>query len=191
MLAPIVLANHPLRHAAEEFSAADVAYRKMVAIGVCDFVEYEKAWRSFLHRIERVWTKTQAAVHRMSGWKKIESEISHLRKSDPLLNYLQQARNVEEHSIQELATDWDAKLTAVQIGAEVPLSWQPWDRPLLPVTNRGVKFDPPRIHLGNSIEPLLGKGKAEPRVVAELALRFYVDFLNRVSTEVVGDKRDV
>jgi hypothetical protein len=186
-----LLANHPLRHAVEEFSAANVAYRNMDAIGVGDFVEYEKAWRTFLHRIERVWTKTQAAVHRMPGWKKIESEISHLRKSDPLLNYLQQARNVEEHSIQELATDWDAKLTAVQLGTEVQLSWQPWDRPLLPVTNRSVRFDPPRIHLGKSIEPQLGKGKAEPRVVAELALRFYVDFLNRVSTEVVGDKRDV
>jgi hypothetical protein len=127
----------------------------------------------------------------MPGWQKIESEVSRLRKIDPLLNYLQQARNVEEHSIQELATDWDAKPTAVQIGTEVQLSWQPWDRPLLPVTNRGVKFAPPRIHLGASIDPLLGKGKAEPRVVAELALRFYVDFLNRVSAEVIGDLRDV
>lgn len=188
---PELLAEHPLRHAIEEFSSADVAYRKMVEIGVGDFVEYEKAWRSFLHRIERVWTKTQAAAHRMPGWQKIESEVSRLRKTDPLLNYLQQARNVEEHSIQELATDWDAKLTAVQFGTEVQLSWQPWDRPLLPVTNRGVKFDPPRIHLGKSIEPLLGKGKAETRVVAELALRFYVGFLDRVSTEVVGDLRDV
>ena len=188
---PELLAKHPLRHAIEEFSSADVAYRKMVEIGVGDFLEYEKAWRSFLHRIERVWTKTQAAVHRLPRWQKIESEISHIRKTDPLLNYLQQARNVEEHSIQELATDWDAKLTAVQVGTEVQLSWQPWDRPLLPVTNRGVKFDPPRIHLGQSIEPLLGKGKAETRIVAELAMRFYVDFLNRVSTEVVGDIRDV
>ena len=187
---PELLAKHPLRHAIEEFSCANVAYRKMVEIGVGDFVEYEKAWRIFLHRIERVWTKTQAAMHGKSGWQKIESEFSRLRKTDQLLNYLQQARNVEEHSIQELATDWDARLTAVQVGNEVKLSWQPWDRPLLPVTNRGVKFDPPRLHLGASIEPLLGKGKAEARVVAELALGFYVEFLNKVSTEVVGDLRD-
>ena len=186
-----LLDKHPLRHAIEEFSSADAAYRKMVEIGVVNFTEYEKAWRTFLHRIERVWTKTQAASHRMPRWQRIESEVSRLRKTDPLLNYLQQARNVEEHSIQELATDWEAKLTAVQIGTEVQLSWQPWDRPLLPVKNRGVKFDPPRIPLGISIVPLLGKGKAEPRVVAELALRFYVDFLNRVSTEVVGELRDV
>jgi hypothetical protein len=63
----------------------------------------------------------------MPSWSRVESEISHLRKKDPLLLYLQQARNVDEHSIQEIATDWDAKLTAVQIGQEVQLSWQPWD----------------------------------------------------------------
>ena len=188
---PELLPNHPFRQAIEELFFADAAYRKMVEIVVGDFTEYEKAWRSFLRRIERVWTKTQAAVHRMPGWKKIDSNTSHLRRSDPLLSYLQQARNVEEHSIQELATDWNAKLTAVQIGAHIHMSWQPWDRALLPVTNRGKKFDLPRIHMGKSIEPLLGKGKAETIVVAELALRFYVEFLNKVSTEVVGEKRDV
>jgi hypothetical protein len=163
----------------------------MVKIGIGDFAEYERAWRDFLGRIEKVWTKTQAAVHDMPGWPKIESDIAHLRKADPLLSYLQHARNVDEHSIQELATDWDAKLTSVQRRGELHVSWQPWDRPLLPVRNRGVTYDPPRTHLGKPIEPLLGKGKAEPRVVAELALAFYCDFFNRVSGEVVGKKRDV
>ncbi len=185
------LTNHPLRFAAEEFALADRAYRRMVEIGVGDFVEYEKAWRDFLHRIERVWVKTQAAVHGMPGWQKIESEVSSLRKTDPLLSYLQQARNVDEHSISDLARDWDPKLTATQKANKVELGWQPWDRPLLAVKNRDVTFDPPKTHMGKSIEHLKGKGKAEPRVVAELALRSYCDFLNRVSVEVVGGKRDV
>lgn len=186
-----VLKNHPLKSAAEEFELANRAYRRMVEIGIGDFSAYEKAWRDFLHRIERVWVKTQAAVHGMLNWKKIESEILHLRNTDPLLVYLRQARNVDEHTIAELAKDWDAKLTAVQKGSNIELSWQPWDRPLLPVRNRGVTYDPPKTHLGKSIEHLKGKGKAEPRVVAELALSFYIDFLNRVSTEVVGAKRVV
>ena len=185
------LKNHPLKSAGEEFALADRAYRRMVEISVGDFSEYEKAWRDFLHRIERVWVKTQAAVHGLPNWQKIESEVSLLRRKDPLLLYLQQARNVDEHSISELAKDWDAKLKAVQKGNKVQLSWQPWDRPLLPVKNRGVTYDPPKTHMGKSIEHLKGKGKAEPRVVAELALRFYCDFLNRVSTEVVGGKRDI
>lgn len=162
----------------------------MVEISVGDFSEYEKAWREFLRRIERVWVKTQAAVHSMPNWQKIESEVSRLRKKDPLLCYLQQARNVDEHSISDLTKDWDPKLKIKQKGDKVELSWQVWDRPLLPVKNRGVVYDPPKTHLGQSIEHLKCKGKAEPRVVAELALRFYCDFLNRVSAEVVGSKRD-
>lgn len=178
--------DHPLRFAIEEFYLADKAYREMVEISVGDFSTYEKAWREFLRRTERVWSKTQAAVHTMPGWKKIESEIAALRKSDPLLQYLVQARNAEEHSIADVTQDWNANLKAIQVGNKVHLSWDHWDRPLLPVINRGVTYHPPRQHLGKNIEPLLKKGKAETVIVAEFALRFYVDLLNRVSSEVVG-----
>ncbi|MEW6584307.1 MAG: hypothetical protein AB1442_01710 [Nitrospirota bacterium] len=79
--------NHPLRFAFEEFCLADDAYQKMIRSGVSNFPEYEKAWKEFLHRIERVWVKTQAAVHGMPNWQKIESEISMLRKKDPLVKH--------------------------------------------------------------------------------------------------------
>lgn len=59
-----LLKNHPLRHAAEEFDFANAAYHKMIKIAVGDFAEYEKAWREFLHRIERVWLKIKAARDR-------------------------------------------------------------------------------------------------------------------------------
>jgi len=162
----------------------------MVKIGLGDLSDYERAWRDFLRHIERFWTKTRVAVKHLTGWGKIESEISFLRKTDPVLLYLRHARNADEHSIQQLATDWDAKLKVDRTGADIHISWQPWDRPLLPVRNRGVTYNPPRSHLGNSIEHLLGNGKAEPRVIAELALAFYVDVFNRVSSEVVGARRD-
>jgi len=183
-----LLKNHPLRHAAEEFSLADCAYRKMVKISVGDFVEYEKAWREFLHHIERVWVKTQAVVYDMPNWKKIESEVLQLRKHDSLLAYLQQARNVDEHSISDVVKEWEPCFRAKQKCDRVELTWKEWDRPLLPVKNRGVVYSPPTNHLGNDIECLKHKGKAEPRVIAELALKFYCDFLNKVSVEVVGNK---
>lgn len=183
-MAQELIKNGPLKFAVQEFSFADEAYRRMVKIGVGDFFEYQKEWRKFLRRIERVWVKTQAAVHGMPNWQQIESEVSRLRKKDPLLHYLQQARNVDEHTISELAEDWEPRLEVKQTGNKVEIRWQPWDRPLLPVKNRGVTCDPPKTHLGKSIEHLKGKGKAEPRVVAELALRFYCHFLNRVYLEV-------
>lgn len=181
------LKSHPLHPAWMEFQAADVAYRRMVACGVGNFEEYELAWRELLGRIERVWAKTEAAVMAMPGWQKVKSDVTRLRRSDPLLIYLFQARNVDEHSIAPLAKEHDMNLQGkLTENGRVQLSWDPWDRPLLPVANRGVVYQPPRMHLGASIAPLLGKGKAEPRVVAELGMQFYINFLNRVSTEVVG-----
>jgi len=184
-----LLKNHPLRHAAEEFDLANAAYHKMVKIAVGDFIEYEKAWREFLHRIERVWLKIKAAVHDMPSWQKIETEVTELRENDSLLNYLQQARNIDQHTILDVVKDWDPQFVAKQKGDKVELGWKEWDRPLLPVEKRDVVYNPPDSHLGKSIKDLKHKGKAEPRVVAELALRFYCDLLNRVSAEVFGSKR--
>ena len=181
--------KHPLRHAAEEFEAADIAYRKMIGLGQA-FSEYEAAWREVLRRLERVWSKTQAAVHERPGWSKIQSEVASLRKNDPLLQYIVHARNADEHSIQDMAKEYEWNLSATPQPEGVVFRWSPWDRPLLPVMNRGVTYQPPRVHLGNSIEHLFGKGKAEPRVVAELAMRFYVTLLDRVSMEVVGNDYD-
>lgn len=179
--------KHPLGYAIAEFYAADSALRKMIGVGHT-FADYEALWREVLRRLERVWAKTRAAVRDRPGWQQIESEVAHLRRTDPLLRYIIQARNVDEHSIQELAREYEANLSATPQPGSILLRWSPWDRPLLPVTNRGVTYTPPRMHLGKSISHLLGQGKAEPRVVAELAMEFYVGVLNRVSHEVVkGD----
>jgi len=186
-----LLKNHPLRHAAEEFDLAVIAYHKMAKIAVGDFNEYEKAWREFLHRVERVWLKIQAAVHDMPGWQKIESEVTKLRNEDPLLSYVHQARDVDQHTVLDVVKDWDPQFKATQKGNKVELNWTAWDRPLLPVKKRDVVYNPPDSHLGKSIEHLKHKGNAEPRVVAELALEFYCGLLNRVSGEVVGSKRDL
>jgi hypothetical protein len=179
--------NYPLRFAYDELFFAEQAYQQMIKIRVSNFPEYEKAWRQFLHHIERVWVKSKAAVKDMPNWQKIEAEVSTLRKKDPLLSYIHQARNVDEHSISELTRDWDPKIKSKQKGAELEISWEPYDYKLLPVKNRGVIYDTPKTHLGQSIVHLKGKGKLEPRIIAELALRFYVDFFNRVSRDVVGE----
>jgi hypothetical protein len=186
---PTLLKDHPLRHAAAEFYLAVCAYRKMVKIGVSNFAEYEKSWRDFLHRIERVWVKTQAAVYGLPNWKQIESEVVKLRKEDPLLSYLQQARHVEEHSIADIVRDWHPGFEVKQKGNNVELKWKEWNYRLLPVKNRGNVYNPPSSHMGRKIEHLKHEGKAEPRVIAELALRFYCDFLNRVSAQATGINR--
>jgi hypothetical protein len=178
--------DHPLHHASKELIAAIDFYERMHRNHLAEFAAFESDWREFLQKIERVWNKIQAAVCQYPGWRKIESEINRLRSEDPLLSYLRHARNADEHSIQNVASDWDGRLRASQIGAtSVRVEWDPWDRPLLPVKNRGVLYQPPREHLGMDFTDRLKKGTAEPIVVADLALHFYKNLLDRVNRELL------
>lgn len=179
--------------AAKELKAADAAFRDMVAIGIQSFHEYDRAWRDFLHSIERAWNKTIAEARGRKNWQRIKSEYDHLRSTDPLLRYLIQARHASEHTIDPLIREWDANLKVTPIGDRVRIEWDDWDRPLLPITNRGTLFNPPKKHLGKPMSHYRRKGVSEPRTAAELAMQFYVPMLNRVyllrcSREVVPNK---
>ena len=183
--------GHPLHHATKELVAAVDAYMKLRSLHLGEFSEFEAAWSDFLHRVERVWSKTQGAVHSTPGWKKVETETTALRRSDPLLRYLIHARNAEEHSIQDVAKEWGEINVTNVTATSFTLSWPVYDRPLLAVANRGVIYTPPREHLGASIAHLLGQGVAEPIVVADLALHFYHSLINRVLLEVLATVDDV
>lgn len=178
--------DHPLHHASKELIAAVDFFGKLIAHHMGDFASFESAWREFLQKVERVWNKTQAAMAGKQGWAKLESEIAHQRNTDPLLLYLRHARNADEHGIQPIATEWDAKLRATSMGGgTVKVEWDPWDRPLLPVRNRGVTYEPPTEHLGHSLAERKKAGVAEPVMVADLALHFYRNLLNRAIAEVL------
>lgn len=174
----------PLVETAKELKAADAAYRKMVQIGIHNFHEYERAWRDFLHCIDRAWNKTCAEARGRKNWQRIESEYGNLRKTDPLLKYLVHARNVSEHTISPLIKEWKPNLKLTPVDDKLRIEWDGWDRPLLPITDRGTLFNPPKKHLGKPWGHYRRKGVSEPRTAAELAMKFYVGMLNRVSTEV-------
>lgn len=178
--------NHPLHHASKELNAAIEFYEKLIEHHVSEFAVFDSIWREFLQKIDRIWNKTQAAMHDHPRWPQLESEINRLRNTDPLLLYLRQARNAEEHSVQSIAADWNANLRLSQVeGNRIHAQWDPWNRSLLPVKNRGITYQPPRDHLGKNIAGATEVGAAEPIIVAELALQFYKDTLNRVVDEVL------
>lgn len=183
---------HPLRPAVLEFAAADLAYERMVQLKMSgSFDDFEAQWREFLRRIDRVWKKTQAAAKGRPAWQAIESKTVHLRKTDPLLNYLMNARNVDEHTVADVASEWNSDLgpiqagQMVQVGQTLNLTWKQWDRPLLPIRLRdGSLRLPPVVHLNKPIPDRASRGIPAPIVAAELALRFYCDFLNCVLQRV-------
>lgn len=181
---------HPLHQASKEIIEADNFHKTMIKHHVGEFDAFETAWRGFLNKIERVWNKTQAGMCVHTGWRRLESEIENLRKTDPLLCYLRHARNADEHSIQDVAREWDANQRTVRVtSTTLKVQWDPWDRPLLPITNRGIRYHPPDTHLGQPLRGEWNKGVAEPIVVAGLAIDFYRQVLDRAIDEVLGAKQ--
>ncbi|HAI29311.1 MULTISPECIES: hypothetical protein [unclassified Thalassospira] len=106
------------------------------------------------------------------------------RKKDPLLQYIQQARNAEEHGIEKISKPSNSAIALRSAGDEVHISsngngnWEvtyasgnvhfPNDEiSLQPVTNRGKSYPPPKEHAGVQITD------RRPRELAHLALRYF------------------
>lgn len=176
--------THRLYRAVEEFESASKAWQAMGKVGVRPINELEDAWSLFLMHIERIWNKLLAAGRDLPGWQKIETEVSKIRKNDPALRYAHHARNATEHTIQEFAADWSGPLSVVPTQEGVIISWPAWDRPLLPVKDRGQIYQPPKEHLGADISKEFGKGMSQAYVVGEYVLRYYFNTLNRAAIEV-------
>jgi hypothetical protein len=181
-----ILKNHPLKYAAEEFSLANDAYKRMRQLQVGDFEEFERAWRDFLHRVERIWIKTQQAVNHLPNWQRVASPIISLRQNDPLLNYIRQARNADQHTIAEVAISHNLVIDAKPHIRGITITGN-YNNSLLPVQNRGITYSPPKFHLGKPLNAYEISTMPEPLLVATLAMRFYCDVLNQVSEHVVGD----
>lgn len=173
-----------------ELINATNAYKKMISVGIGSFHQYDMAWRDFLQSIDRAWNKILARCKNEKKWPKLKSEYEKMRKEDPLLKYISQARNVSEHTISDVIKDWDPNLKATPGIGSIHLSWAHYDRPLLPVTNRGTTFNPPKKHLSKPIEYYRDKrpGVEEPRVIAELAMIFYVEMAMVISNELFPTK---
>lgn len=169
-----------------ELINATSAYKKMVAVGVGSFHQYDMAWREFLQAIDRAWNKVVVRCQDEKKWQKLKSKYEKIKRDDPLLKYIAQARNVTEHTISDVIRDWAPNLNAQPAVGGIHLSWSPWDRPLLPVTNRGTTFLPPKKHLSKPMEYYREKrpGVEEPRVAAELAMKFYVEMLEDITNEL-------
>ena len=109
----------------------------------------------------------------------------HQRQTDPLLRYLWQARNADEHTLQQINQLQPASAKVVEPKQEdaaalerameketrpwVPLGlveWTPEHVALLRVTNRGVRYDPPKEHVGKPIT------NSSPAHIGGLALTY-------------------
>lgn len=158
------------------------------------FEDFSHAWQTYLERLEKIWVKVERECqHVKSLFQPWQGKYASLRRNDPLLSYLYQARHADQHSIQPTAANSfgglqlkipplgeveikvDHRTGQLQvIGAVLETCTLPPALLLLPIENRGVKYSPPNEHLG---EKIIETG---PVAVAEMGLRFYKDYLKQV-----------
>ena len=166
-----------------------------------NLAELEEHWKDFLHRVDRAWNKALDHFGKSPKWGGWCGRYVKARKSDPLLSYLVNARNADEHSITDIVRHqrgWVAvgpadlgsyrvnSLTItdgrIQVDSPDPtrVTFSPERMHLLPVKNRGVDYPVPRSHQGKPI--------ADPSAiaVAELGLVFYKTMLDAAETYFVA-----
>lgn len=179
-------------------TAAKAHYQRLLG-GTRTYEEYRSIWSDFLtkansiHSILENAARSDARSRQWFGGKKRE------RTHDELLQYLHQARNVDEHGVdfpmefqeQNLlsVTDGDESFAFTQIregmweirGAQGRTPTLTFSRPrsaLVPVTDDrfGTVFQPPKEHLG---QPL-------PDDTPETCARLWIEYLERLIKEAAA-----
>ena len=173
-----------------ELARARDAVHKMVAATSLD--EYEENWKEVLRRLERCWNKAHAHFGKSPKWNGWQGRIDKLRRTDPLLSYLVNARGAEEHSVNDISArhpgviginpaegnslyiehmEINQGVVSIRSPQKLKIDFIPDRIGLLPVTNRGRTYDIPRTHLGKGVDP------ADVRAIAEMGIAFYEEVL--------------
>jgi len=184
----------------QELSRAREAVEAMKRSG--NLPDLEEHWKDYLGRIERVWFKASAHYKKSPKWQPWQGAFEKARRDDPLLAYLRNARGADEHTVSDIVEHQHEHIaivpgehggtiknlrisggvaTAETTGA-VGVVFHPDRIKLLPVVNRGVKYDVPRQHQGRTIDP------DNVISVAEAGLAFYERFLQDAENKFVVQK---
>ena len=188
------MSEDPLKHSKAELRAALRAIEAMNSSDSMD--QFESEWREFLTCLEKVWTKVERTCqpHR-DAFQPWQGQFQALRKKDMLLRYLKQARDADNHSIQDMTKIKPGETTfnfvnptggyihhlEIRNGNVVTYQGDPMvqtttpPHPVaVPVQNNGIWFNPPTSHLGKPVLNL------HPVTLAELGIAFYSNFVDQV-----------
>ncbi len=150
--------------------------------------ELEEKWKDFLHCLERAWNKLNSCQKRNPSWDGWIGRYRSLRSSDPLLAYLKNARDADEHTVQTISHREPGGVTInpatgdslfikemriidgkiwINSPQRLKLGFTPAKIGLLEVKNKGIVYPVPTIHLGKAINPknIIG--------IAEAGFAFY------------------
>ena len=190
------------KHSFKDLDVAEKALKKMASTE--SFSEFDEEWQILLYRLQRAWERCERKIKKEKGFQQWFEPYKKLKETDPLLVFLKQARNAETHAISNTIdkpihlliqdkngrpfqldkVNYAFKDGTLEIDIKTPdllLSPEveeiPTNPKLIKCRNGGVDYDPPKKHLGNSIE-----GQS-PVVAAKLGLEFYRSFVSEAETK--------
>lgn len=192
-----MVSGDPLRPAKMELEAAKLALSSMRSAKSMD--EFEREWRQYLNAIEKLWQKTERCCQSVrSQFQPWQGTFHRLRKKDMLLRYLKQARDADNHSIQDV-TVMEAGGTALRFmnpsggyikhmvinngqivtyeGDPAVIEHHPPRPVAVPVKNNGEWYNPPTSHLDKPV------ASRHPVHLAELGIDFYSKYLVEVESK--------
>lgn len=190
----------PLKPVKLELRASENAIRKMESAS--SVAEFEEEWRDFLGGLEKVWNKTERCCEVVrSQFQPWQGRYTRLRRKDMLVRYLKQARDADNHSIQEvmeytppnrqiiIGGDTNGRPTRfyglVVAGDEVyyegttPIHIKTTAERVVAVRVKvnGEWHNPPTSHLGKPVPDV------HPLTIAKLGLEFYQNFVMEVEAK--------
>lgn len=160
--------------------------------------EFEEHWTDFLNSLEKVWIKAERECQPFKNkFQPFQGKFKNLRRRDPLLKYLKNARDADVHSIQEIIKKEESRLKSVtpvyrkstyikrmeiRAGKITDYEGDPIIVESTPnviktksFTNHGIVYVVPTIHRGAKIA-----NPYDASVLAELGIHFYSDFLDQI-----------
>lgn len=192
--------NDPLKHPRLELAAAQKALDRMYVSKSME--EFEMEWRTCLNHLEKAWQKTEQCCQQVrTKFQPWQGQFQKLRKKDMLLRYLKQARDADNHSVQDVTTIQPGsrnykfvnprggyiKHMEIRNGQVTHYEGDPMiveERPPHPIAvsvkNHGEWFNPPTSHLDQPI-PI-----PHPALLAELGIKFYSAYVDQVQDKFFG-----
>lgn len=185
--------DDPLKHPRAELRAAERALEAMKQAK--DFATFDEEWRAFLAAIEKVWIKTERCCqHVRKDFQPWQGQYHTLRRKDMLLRYLKQARDADNHSVQEVANYTPGGLGLRFAGGSghiqrltihngivtyegspnLVVDHHPPRLEAVRVKNNGEWYNPPSSHLDKPVTD------HHPAHLAQMGLAFYKEFVDEV-----------
>jgi len=187
------MSKDPLKHPKSELKAAQNSLENMR--NSKSFEEFEEHWKTYLFCIEKVWNKIERSCMEFGDFQPWQGQYKKLRKKDELLQYIKQARDTDNHSIQDLSTLKKSRLNMTPLnkgshtikhmvvvsgqlqhyeGDPMKVEFTPATIKANRVKNNGRWYNPPRSHLGKRL------GGKHPVEIAEHGIFFYTEFMRKV-----------